>query len=452
MEPKSKGIYPLYAAYSIYRHLLPKKEEDMPVSELYAIWNRVLENNIYVLCKTKMAQDITRRTLTGFTKATVNTHYQPHLLDRMKADMDWVVKKLKNPAVWGKEGASMKFDAIVGNPPYQGTNHSQVYPFFYLSAIKTTHKYVSLIFPTGWQQPKTANNLGILNTPEIKSDRQIVYIDNRQNVFPNIAGAEWVNIVLWQKDYDNGLDGQQLVYTEGKSPMEVQLVCETENINKPEEIIRLAEMVATHDGFTSLQEMTSLSKPYGLRKDAFNRLDYYNLAEMFIEKHCETDIKIYGSNGVIRYVPFDYVLPKKTIAFAKYKVLVGSAWGNMSESAGLGGAFANIIIAKPYEICTETYQESGVFDNFETAQKHAKYLMTKFARALLYVNKMSQMSTRAWGAVPVQDYGEPWWDKSIAEIDKELIKKYNIPQDIADFIDKNIQTKTEANIVNFDLD
>lgn len=59
------------------------------------------------------------------------------------------------------------------------------------------------------------------------------------------------------------------------------------------------------------------------------------------------------------------------------------------------------------------------------------------------------MSTKAWGAVPIQDYSESWWDKSISEIDKELIKKYRIPNDIAEFIDKNIQTKDESNIVNF---
>ncbi len=450
LEINSKsGLYPLYVAYSIYRHCLPKREEDMTISEQYSVWNKVLYNNIFALCKTKMAQDITLRTLAGFTKVKVNTHYQPHLLERMKDDMDWVVKKLNNPAVWGKEGITMKFDAIVGNPPYQGTNHSQVYPFFYLSAIKTTNKYVSLIFPTGWQEPKNANNLGRLNTAEIKTDRQIVYIDNRQNVFPGISGAEWVNIVLWQKGYDNGLDGQQMIYTEGANPTETQLVWEAESVHKPESIMRLADIVTTMDNFHSLQDITSSSKPYGLRKDAFSRLSYYGLAEMFTERQSETDIKIYGSNGTIRYIPFEYALPKKTMAFEKYKVLVGSAWGNMSENAGLGGAFANIIIAKPYEICTETYQESGVFDDFETAQKHAKYLMTKFARALLYVNKMSQMSTRAWGAVPIQDYHEFWWNKSIAEINKELIRKYNVPQDIAEFIDKNIQTKTESNIMNF---
>ena len=51
--------------------------------------------------------------------------------------------------------------------------------------------------------------------------------------------------------------------------------------------------------------------------------------------------------------------------------------------------------------------------------------------------------------MPIQDYKEDWWGCSIDEIDKRLIEKYNIPEDIADFIDKNIQRKTEENIVNY---
>jgi hypothetical protein len=76
--------------------------------------------------------------------------------------------------------------------------------------------------------------------------------------------------------------------------------------------------------------------------------------------------------------------------------------------------------------------------------------MTQFARALLYVNKHSQHSTTSWGAIPIQDYSESWWDKSIAEIDEELITKYNIPENIEKFIRKNIQVKTESNITNFE--
>ena len=89
-----------------------------------------------------------------------------------------------------------------------------------------------------------------------------------------------------------------------------------------------------------------------------------------------------------------------------------------------------------------------LFRLFRYSKKHDKYLFTKFARAALYVNKISQMSTTAWGAVPVQDYSEDWWSKSIAEIDECLFKKYNVPSDIAEFVRKNIQTKDESNIVN----
>ena len=109
-----------------------------------------------------------------------------------------------------------------------------------------------------------------------------------------------------------------------------------------------------------------------------------------------------------------------------------------------------MIIANPFEACTETYLESGAFDDYETAKKHSKYLMTKFLRALLYMNKTSQHSTTSWGAIPVQDYSEPWWNKSIAEIDEELFVKYNVPESIKEFVKNNIQTKTVENIVNYE--
>ena len=345
----------------------------------------------------------------------------------------------------------VKFDAIVGNPPYQGVNHSQIYPFFYLIARELSSNYISMIFPTGWQEPKNSNNLRNLNTNIVKQDKQIIRIDNRQNIFPSVGGAEWVNIIFWKKNYDNGLKGNQLIFTNGKNAVVKSLSTTIDDIAKPKEILNLGSIVQSFSDFKSLQTITSISKPYGLRKDVFARLDYYKLEKMFISRQKDSDIKIYGANGAIRYVPFDYNLPRKTKAFDKYKVLVGSAWGNMAEKTGLGGAYANIIIAAPFEICTETYQESGAFDDFETAKKHAKYLLTKFARALLYVNKISQMSTRSWGAVPIQDYHEEWWNNSIENINQHLIEKYGIPDEIANFVEKNIQQKTEQNIINYNL-
>lgn len=337
----------------------------------------------------------------------------------------------------------------VGNPPYQGINHQQIYPKIYVWAIKYCDE-VCMIFPTGWMEAKNANGLKLMNTKEIKKDHQIVSIDVRHNVFPNVSGAEYTNIIHWKQGYDNGLNGKQLVYTDGENPVETEFSILKEEIEKPEEIETLGKIVMNYKEFKSLQKITSISKPYGIRKNVFDKNEYYNLPKMNMEKKCEDDITVYGSNGRMRFIPIDYPLPRKTKAFNKFKVFVGSAWGNMSEKNYLGGAYADIIIGHPYDICTETYQESGIFDTYDTALKHAKYLLTKFSRSCLYVNKFSQMSTQSWGSVPIQDYTEDWWDiDNIDEIDEHLFDKYGVPEDIREFIRKNIQPRTINNIIGY---
>ena len=345
-----------------------------------------------------------------------------------------------------------KFDVVIGNPPYQGDNHQQIYPDFYLLA-RTIGDNVCLIFPSSWQEPKSANNLGKLNKEEIKADQQIVQIDNRQNVFPNVPGAEWTNIIIWKRGFDNQLGGKQKVLTNGENPNIKSLYWDKNDIEKPKEIEQLANLVEASLDFNSLQNSTSVLKPYGLRTDVFKEPSKYNLQPFFEKRQSKSDIVVWGGgakNTQIRFIPSDYKLPRVTGAKEKYKVFVPYAWGNMSEKAGLGGAYSDIIIAKPNNIATETFQESGCFENLDDAYKHAKYLLTKFTRALLYFNKYSQHSTTAWGAVPTQNYQEDWWDKSISEINELLMDKYNIPEEIRMFVAQNIQEKSEEHIIDKD--
>lgn len=451
LEINSKtGLYPLYLTYTLYRLKLDKLDESSKTFEKkLQIWDEVVQNNIYVICKTNMAKMITKRTLLGYRDKKMNSHAFDDLIMQLKDKPEKFIEKIKKQSFWKKEGSGiMKFSAVVGNPPYQGTNHQQIYPYFYLTSIQLGD-IVSLIFPTGWQEPKNGNNLAKLNNVQVKSDKQIVFIDNRQNVFPGISGAEWTNVILWKKGYNNGLNGCQLIYTNGSNGNIVKLLCDANEIQKPNEIVTLAQIVEKQKGFISLQTITSKRQPYGLVTDVIKDYSKYNLEPLFNEKQKDDDIKIYAKSGIVLWGANGYSFPKVTKAFEKYKVLVPYAWGNMSEKTGLGGAFSDIIIANPHEACTETYLESGSFSDYGTAKKHAKYLMTKFARALLYMNKTSQHSTTSWGSIPAQDYSELWWDKSIAEIDEELFNKYNIPDNIRDFVRKNIQTKTTDNIVNY---
>jgi type II restriction enzyme len=409
----------------------------------------ILENQVYGLSPTPILQGITQSYIFGFDieqkisrKNFIHHDIAPEAKEGKANEKLQELLKLKE---------DMKFDAVVGNPPYNGENGQQIYPNFYVQG-KEIGVNICLIFPVGWQEPKNANNLSVLNKEEIKTDPQIVYINNIQNAFPNVAGAEWTNIILWSSGFNNGLSGKQKILLNGSEPEIKKLIWNKDDINKPKELKTLGDKVFNFKGFKSLQEITSPAKPYGLRTDFLKDPSKYNLPPVQASRLSETDIELWtGGRGgrVIKYIPIDYPLPKKTKAFNKFKVFVPYAWGNMSEETGLGGAYSDIIIAFPNVATTETWQESGQFETFEKAQKHAKYLITRFARALLYLNKHSQHSTTAWGAVPIQDYSESWWFESIELLENRLFDKYNIPEEIRKFVLKNIQLKSESNIVNF---
>lgn len=450
LEINSKsGLYPLLAAYNIYTRKLKTLKKPEERFDKNKLWREVLDKHIFVLCKSPMAKSITRRTLAGYSGAKTNIAYVDNLVAKLQQKDSYAGYNVTNDILRAFNfNSDMRFTAVVGNPPYQGENHQQIYPNFYLSA-RELGNYVSLIFPVGWQEPKNANNLRALNSKEIKEDSQIVKIDNRQNVFPGISGAEWTNIILWRRGYDNGLEGKQKIYTNGKDPQVIKLATEYDASKKPKEIRELARLVQDNAGFKSMQLITSVRKPYGLSTDVIKDPKKYKLPPIFETQQNSNDIRLYGIKGKMYYLDIEYPLPRRTKAFDKFKVFVPYAWGNMSEKVGLGGAYSNIIVARPNEAVTETYQEQGPFKSLNEARFHAKYLMTKFARALLYLNKHSQHSTTSWGAVPVQDFSEDWWSKSIQDIDEELMNKYSVPQDIKDFVFNNIQTKTEENIVNY---
>ncbi len=454
LEINSKsGLYPLLAAYNVYsRQLIKVKKPEEKVSQ--KIWSDVLKNNIYVLCKSPMAQSITFRTLAGYNKnIKTNIIHIEDLIKKLQQKDNYKDYNIKVELLekFNLKDKNMRFTAVVGNPPYQDNAQMQIYTDFYL-ASRELGEYVSLIFPTGWQEPKTGNKFTKINKKEIKEDPQIVFIDNRQNVFPGITGAEWTNIILWKHGYDNGLDGSQRILTNGINPKITRLLTKKTEVYKPEKIQKLATLVLSYPGFISLQTMMTDRKPYGISSDFLSNPSKYDLPPVLNERRDKKDYRIYGLKDrkqVINYLPENYPIPKKSKALNRYKVFVGEAWGNWSKGAGLGGAFADIIIANPKDVATETFTEPGNFKDLDTAKKHAKYLMTRFVRALLYVNKHSLHSRSAWGAIPVQDYSESWWNESVEQLEVRLFDKYNIPNDVRNFVLKNIQQKSEKNIINY---
>lgn len=350
----------------------------------------------------------------------------------------------------------MKFDVVVGNPPYQDGAY-QLYANFYRMAISVGDE-ASLIFPTSWQLPKNKNGLSLLNNEEVKHDTQIISIDNVEDVFPGINGAKYTNIIHWKHGYDNGLSGKQLIYSNGKDPQIVELYIDDYLFGKPKELIDISNKVEITSSFESIfshiylqnkfdlkqvydwnQKLKSKVKSNGKEKRLRTNI-FKSLPEVFQnEKSRDNDVLIYGLDGLTRttrYIRRNFLLKHSNLD--KYKVLIPKA-----VTAGFGERITEPLVVSPEVGYTETFLGFGSFNTEIEANNLKKYVKTKFSRALLGVLKMTQdTAPDKWKKVPMQDFtsdSDIDWTKSIPEIDQQLYKKYGLDQNEINFIESKVK-------------
>ena len=168
LEINSKsGLYPLYVAYSLYRRKLGEVSEDaVKPTELAKLWREVVARSLFVVCKTEMAATITKRTLVGYDeKAMVNTQYFKNLVEVLKTNPKKFYNKVCGGNAWNNKEFEMKmlkFDAVVGNPPYQvitgggsekavaATQATPIFNVFVKAAKSLDPQYISMIIPARW--------------------------------------------------------------------------------------------------------------------------------------------------------------------------------------------------------------------------------------------------------------------------------------------------------------
>lgn len=448
LEINSKtGLYPLYVTYSLFRARLNGPLENRTDRN---IWKETVEKNIFVVCRTKMAEAITKRTLVGNDRnIKVNVMTIDNMIEDLRKKPDDVISKILNKTEWNiQEGGKMKFDAIVGNPPYQlndgggiGDSATPIYQLFISLSKKMNPNYLSMIVPSRWM--KGGKGLSVFRN-QMMNDHSLAklfdYADARV-CFPNIHIDGGICYFLWDKGYNGQVDYtyQDLIgYTcRSKRNLKTDFSDTVIRDSRQIEIIRKASTIEKE----KFSKIVSTRNPYGLFADLFNTPEKYPDIKWY-EKGSEKTIKVYGVKGIkggakrlTGYINKDAV--KKSIGLDNYKLLFGKAYMTTSTTP------PDIIIAKPNEACTETFLQIGPFDTEKESENCLNFIKSKFYRALLFFNRSSlNISTETFSLIPLQDFtnkSDIDWSKSVAEIDKQLYKKYNLTQEEIDFIEKTVK-------------
>lgn len=431
LEINSKtGLYPLYVAYSVYRarlrELLTSPES---VEDEWAVWAKAVSENVFIVCKTKMARSITRRTLVGFHPIRVNTYTPDDLINKIKNQPDLFIKKVHDLV-----GQNVKINAIVGNPPYQimdgGTDRGAIpiYHHFVSISKQVKPQYISLIMPARWyaggrgldefrEQMMNDASLSVLYDYELSKD-----------LFPTVDIAGGLCYFLWDLNHSGGC---RIV---NNSAIKAQIA--TRRLNQFSTIIRSNAAIpildkVIHESAKFLNECVLPINPFGFRT-------YFRGKE-------QGTVKILTSKGWA-YVERDEI-PKGKELIDQYKVIIGRfvpSNGEMSVKPGDGyRVLTEPKVLKPMEINTETYIDTAVFHSQIEAENYCKYLHCKFSRYLLRQSVTSVNVTKeCFVFVPLQDFTDKSdidWSQSVADIDRQLYRKYNLTDDEIAFIESMIK-------------
>ena len=345
---------------------------------------------------------------------------------------------------------SMKFDVVIGNPPYQedsGTSarDDAIYNYFYDSAELIGKKYCLIsparfLFNAG--STSKAWNKKMLNDKHLKV---IFYEQDSSKVFPNVGIAGGVVVLYRNEDKDFGSIQFFTSFKELNSiSNKVSLLNEitVNSVFSGRGVYRLTEK-AIKD-FPEIENIQSKGHIYDVGTSAFEILGEF-LYHSDIPNDSNNYVRIlgrYNNERTYRWIHKDYINQPRF--FEKYRIAIPKAYGTgITDKEVASLIIGEPIVIKPFTAFTETFISFGSFNSEEEAENALKYIKSKFARAMLAVLKVTQDNTREkWSKVPLQNFtptSDIDWTKSISEIDQQLYEKYGLSQEEIDFIETRVK-------------
>jgi site-specific DNA-methyltransferase (adenine-specific) len=319
-----------------------------------------------------------------------------------------------------EEEMDMKFDVIVGNPPYQmdadgGNRTIPLYNIFVDEAKRLNPKYVSMIIPSRWM----AGGLGLNDfRSEMLGDqrlRKLSDFSKMELLFPGVDFEGGVCYFLWDRDNPGPCE---VTYSQDKvtvGPQERDLG-EFDIFVRDARGLAILEKVLAHKE-PSFVDIVAADKEFGMTS---------NFSD-FRKTKRSTDVALHYNRQGARLVGgmSRSAVPKSKELIDTWKVLIPEAYGERGTIPAY--VLGPTLIAAPPSVCTQTYLFA--FTDSETMAKSIdSYIQTRFARFLISLRKISQHATRgtyAW--VPQQKWNKQWTDEA-------LYKKYDITEGEQAFI------------------
>ena len=321
---------------------------------------------------------------------------------------------------------NMKFDVIIGNPPYQlndgGGRDSAAIPLydkFVQKAKQLAPHFLIMIIPARWYTG--GRGLDDFRDNMISDTRLKVIHDypETDDCFPGLNIRGGVCYFLWDSLYHgdctiiNHIKGKMI---EMKRPLKEAniplLIRYNQSISIMKKVLKFKEV--------SLGKYVSTSKPFGMRSN------FSDFTSIQTEMH---SVKLYrfGENGYVA----KKIIVKNEKLIDRYKVLVSKASPGGDEYPH--SIVSQPIVSEPNSVCTETYLVIKDVDSRIEAENLVSYIKTRFFRFMMSLVKNTQnISKASYTFVPLQDFSHPWTDEM-------LYRKYKLSSDEIAFIESMIR-------------
>lgn len=318
----------------------------------------------------------------------------------------------------------MKFDVIIGNPPYQlsdggaQASATPIYNKFVTQSIKLKPQYLSMIIPARWY----AGGKGLdLFRDQMLSDHHICILHDFINASDCFNGVEikgGVCYFLWDSKYEGDCTiythkGQEIVSSMRRPLLEP----DNDTFIRYNEAIGILRKVSSHKE-QSFADIVKPAMTFGFRtffKEFDSSVQIGNM------------VKVYA-NHAQGYLSRSKVI-RGTEYIDKWKIYIPEAVG----SGDMTTYTLKPILGEPNTICTETYIMNGPYGSKEEAINAMSYISTHFFHFMMGLKKITQHTTnKVYEFIPMQNFLKPWNDA-------ELYAKYNLIQEEIDFIESMVR-------------